>query len=105
MIARIWNARAEAANTERYRTHLRDAVLPQVRSLPGYQGATLLERQDGGETEITVITLWRSLDDIRAFAGEAIERAVVTDDARGLLASFDSEVRHCRVALQDAPSG
>ena len=84
--------------------HLRDAVLPQVRSLPGYEGATLLERQDGAETEITVITLWRSLDDIRAFAGEPIERAVVTDEARALLASFDSEVRHFRVALQDDPT-
>ena len=101
MIARLWGARAPRANAARYAAHLRDAVLPLLKVLAGYEGATLLERPDGNDVEILVITWWRSLDDIRAFAGDDTERAVVADEARALLERFDPEVRHFTVALED----
>jgi heme-degrading monooxygenase HmoA len=113
MIARLWTARASTVNARRYAEHLRDAVLPVVQRVPGYAGATLLERRASGVTEtgstaddqivITVITWWRSEADIRAFAGDHITRAVVTDEARGLLTQFDDTVRHFEVTLEDRP--
>jgi heme-degrading monooxygenase HmoA len=104
MIARVWTARAAASNALRYVSHLRDAVLPVVQKMPGYVGATLLERQDGDDIKIVVMTWWRSADDIRAFAGDDITRAVVTDEARALLAQFDREVQHFDVTLEDRPN-
>jgi hypothetical protein len=128
MIARVWTARASGANARRYAEHLRDAVLPVVQRVPGYAGATLLEGRTSGasgasgasrangasgvteagsaaddEIVITVITWWRSEADIRAFAGDNITRAVVTDEARGLLTRFDDTVRHFEVMLEDRP--
>jgi heme-degrading monooxygenase HmoA len=105
MIARLWSARAARASATPYAAHLRDAVLPRIKQLPGYQGATLLERTDGSEVEFVVITWWRSLDDIRAFAGNDSERAVVAGAARDLLQRFDDHVRHFDVALEDRVSG
>jgi heme-degrading monooxygenase HmoA len=104
MIARVWTARAAASNALRYVSHLRDAVLPVVQKMPGYVGATLLERQDGDDIKIVVMTWWRSADDIRAFAGDDITRAVVTDEARALLAQFDREVHRFAVTLEDRPN-
>jgi heme-degrading monooxygenase HmoA len=101
MIARLWTARASASNAPRYTAHLREAVLPIVQKMPGYVGATLLERPDGGDIAIVVMTWWRSADDIRAFAGDDITRAVVADEARALLARFDREVQHFDVTLED----
>jgi heme-degrading monooxygenase HmoA len=103
MIARVWTARASVANARRYAAHLRHAVLPLVQQVPGYAGATLLERLDGEDVAIVVMTWWRSADDIRAFAGDDITRAVVADEARALLFQFDREVRHYDVALDDRP--
>lgn len=105
MIARLWTARAPQANAAPYAAHLRDAVLPALKEIPGYHGATLLERSAGNDVEIMVITWWESLDDIRAFAGDDPERAVVAGAAQALLERFDLHVRHFEVALQDRASG
>ena len=85
MIARLWTARARARGPRSTPTTCATLFCPTLRETPGYQGATLLERADGGEVEIVVITWWRSVDDIRAFAGDDIERAVVAEEARALL--------------------
>jgi len=44
-------------------------------------------------------TEWESLDHIRAFAGDDVERAVVSDEAKAMLTRFDGGVRHYHVAL------
>jgi heme-degrading monooxygenase HmoA len=104
MIARIWTARASAANAPRYAAHLDAVLLPELHRLPGYRGAKLLERSQDGEVEIIVVTWWQSLDDVRAFAGHDLEHAVVSDEARALLASFDDRVRHFHVVVDDSVS-
>jgi heme-degrading monooxygenase HmoA len=105
MIARIWTARARRGNATRYASHLQQTVLPAVQTIPGYRGATLLERHHGEQTDIIVITWWESLTDIHAFAGSDSTRAVVASDARALLESFDEEVRHFEVTLDQRSSG
>jgi heme-degrading monooxygenase HmoA len=61
----------------------------------------LLERKASDMVEIIVITLWRSLDSIRGFAGEDLEEAVVADEAASLLVQFDRRVRHFEVVVTD----
>jgi heme-degrading monooxygenase HmoA len=104
MIARLWSARATAANAAAYIDHFFQAVLPLVRRVQGYEGVTVLQSEDGGLIEIVVITRWQSLDAIREFAGEPIDQAVVTDRARELLEGLDDRVRHYRVAIDESRS-
>lgn len=101
MIARAWAATATRAGADGYRAHFRQHVLPELRRLDGYLGARLLEHEAGGQIEITVLTYWRSLDAIRAFAGDDIETAVVAEEARALLLRFDTRVRHDHVVVED----
>ncbi|HEX5166245.1 MAG TPA: antibiotic biosynthesis monooxygenase [Thermomicrobiales bacterium] len=101
MIDRVWAARATPANAPAYVEHLRDHVLPTLRRVDGYEGARLLQRLDGGDVEMVVVTRWRSLASIRGFAGDDIERAVVADEAAVLLTGFDDRVAHFEVVLTD----
>lgn len=101
MIARVWTAWTTPAQVAAYVDHLRTRVLPQVRALDGYHGASLLRRDVDGETEIVVITRWRSLDAVRAFAGRDVEAAVVEDEAAALLRQYDKRVRHYDVVTED----
>jgi heme-degrading monooxygenase HmoA len=73
-------------------------VLPELQAIEGFRGATLLRREDGAEIEFLVLTRWASLEAIRAFAGDDIERAVVEPEAVAVLVSFDDRVRHYEVA-------
>ena len=104
MIARRWRGWAGGpANADAYVEHFERAVRPRLEASDGFVDATV-ERveQDGGRTEIVVVTRWESLDAIRAFAGDDVEVAVVEPEALAVLADFDDRVRHIELRDGDA---
>jgi heme-degrading monooxygenase HmoA len=101
VIARIWTAKTTRAQAPAYAEYLRTHVFGTLREIDGYERALLLQRTLGDEAEVQVITFWRSLDAIRAFAGADVENAVVTDAAAALLTSFDRRTRHFDVVLDE----
>jgi heme-degrading monooxygenase HmoA len=104
VIARLWSAHTTLTKAPAYVEHLRKEVLPTLKKVDGYAGTMLLEREVDGPVEIIVITLWRSLDTIRGFAGDDLEEAVVADEATSLLTRFDRRVRHFELVVSDGPS-
>jgi heme-degrading monooxygenase HmoA len=101
MIARIWTARSTPALAPEYVAYFEQHVAPELRALKGYEGARVLVREADGEAHVMVVTWWASLDAIRAFAGDAIDTAVVHAAAAALLTDFDRGVMHYDVALTD----
>ncbi|HEY5361627.1 MAG TPA: hypothetical protein VIJ82_28735, partial [Streptosporangiaceae bacterium] len=59
----------------------------------------LLRREDGQEVMFTSITYFKSLDAVRAFAGDNYEQAVVEETARPVLRRWDERVSHHEVAV------
>jgi heme-degrading monooxygenase HmoA len=84
-----------------YAEHLKSRVLADLKSINGYAGAELLERETADGVEIVVITLWQSLESIRKFAGSDLEKAVVSDEIASLLLQYDQRVRHYKVVVKD----
>ena len=105
MIARLWSARASAPQCRAYLEHFDRSIVPKLRELEGYVGATVLTRRADKEVEVLVATLWRSLEAIQEFAGPDIEAAVVAEEAAVLLTKFDRRVRHFEVVSTDQPRG
>jgi heme-degrading monooxygenase HmoA len=102
MIARRWAARATPENAARYRQYFAQTLTPHLRERAGYLGARLLERQDEADTiEIVVISWWDSLAAIRAFAGDDLITAVISDEARAFLLEADDRVAHYDVTFAD----
>jgi len=99
MIARVWRGRAPAATAGDYRRHYESEVAGHLRQVAGFRGARLLRRDEGDEVEFTSITFFDGMDDVRAFAGEDPERAVVEDAARRVLSRWDERVTHHEVAV------
>jgi heme-degrading monooxygenase HmoA len=97
MIVRAWRGRAASDNPSGYAAHFHQTVLPELRHIAGFLGASLLrtDRQDG--IEFLVLTRWQSMDAIRAFAGDEVSRAVVEPDAVAALVGFDKTVTHYEV--------
>ena len=102
LIARIWHGWTTPANADAYEALLRGEVLPGLERIDGYVGVYVL-RDDGAEVEFVTVTLWETLDAIRAFAGDDYELAVVPPEARRLLERFDERSRHYEVRA--APPG
>jgi heme-degrading monooxygenase HmoA len=94
MIARTWKGIARPDSADGYVRHLDEHTLPALAAIPGHLGACVLRRGTNDRVQFTVITLWESIDAIRRFAGSDVEVAVVPDEARALLVSFDDRVEH-----------
>jgi heme-degrading monooxygenase HmoA len=107
MIVRIWRGREKKNEPGAYRRHLETSVFPQLERLPGFVGASLLQRQgrEGEGIEVLVMTRWASMQAIEAFAGPEPETAVVEPGARAVLSSFDDFVTHHEVVSEiEAPA-
>lgn len=97
MISRHWRGLAKPEAAQAYVDHLRSETFPAIRQLPGFVGASILQRTLPGGVEFLVVTQWSSLDAIRAFAGPDAEQAVVPDSVRAMMVEFDRSVRHYEV--------
>jgi heme-degrading monooxygenase HmoA len=98
MIVRMWRGQATAANADAYERFVTTRVFAALPAIDGHRGAYLLKRSIGDGVEFIAVTLWESLDAIRKFAGEPIDRAVVEPEARAVLSTFDDFVRHFELA-------
>jgi heme-degrading monooxygenase HmoA len=102
VIARIWRGWTTRENADAYQRIVSEEVLPGIagRNLAGYHGAYLLRRDLEGEVEFATITLFDSLEDVRAFAGEDYETAYVPPRAQAVLARFDERSAHYDTLLR-----
>lgn len=101
MIARIWTARTNAARERDYLETVRQHVLPRLRSVAGYSGATFLRRETQQGVEYLVVTLWESMDAVRALVGADTGIAHVPPEIQATLERYDERAQHFEVALQD----
>ena len=99
MIGRIWHGWTAPENADAYDELLREEIFTgiQNRNIVGYRGINLFRRDLGREVEFVTIMWFESLEDVRAFAGEDYETAVVPPKARALLAHFDARSQHYEV--------
>lgn len=100
MIARLWHGWTTPGNADAYETLLRAEVLPGIGRIVGARGAYVLRSALEDEVEFVTITLWDSLDAVRAFAGDDYEVAVVPPAARRLLSRFDERSRHYETVIE-----
>jgi heme-degrading monooxygenase HmoA len=94
MIARVWTGAARPERIESYLSHLRERTLPQIRQIAGHRGAYVLRRSSTERVDVTVVTLWDSIDAIARFAGADTEAAVVPPEAQALLIAWDDRAVH-----------
>jgi heme-degrading monooxygenase HmoA len=102
VIARVWRGWTRAEDGHHYDGHYHDDVLPRLRQLAGFQGARLLRRRVGEETEFVSLTFFDDMRAVHAFAGDDPDTAVVADDARRVLVRFDHRVVHYEVSADAA---
>jgi heme-degrading monooxygenase HmoA len=99
MINRLWHGWTSVENADAYEELLRTTILPGIHRVAGYRGAYLLRRNVEDGVEFVTITLWESIEAIRAFAGADHQVAVVPPAARELLARFDQTSQHYETVI------
>lgn len=97
MIVRHWCGLAEREHADAYVEHLQSETFPQLVQLPGFHDASILRRDVPEGVEFLIVTVWKSLEAIRSFAGSDVESAVVPQKVREMMIEYDRRARHYEV--------
>lgn len=97
MIARIWSGKVRREDGDAYVAYIHETGIAEYKATPGNQGAWLLRRDVGDLAEIITFSLWDSLDAVRGFAGDDVEKAVFYPEDDRYLVERDLTVRHYEV--------
>jgi heme-degrading monooxygenase HmoA len=97
MIARTWTGVVRRADADAYAEYIRETGFAEYGRTAGNRGAWMLRRDDGDRTEFITLSMWDSVDAIKAFAGEDIEAAVLYPEDERYLIDGSSSVTHYEV--------
>lgn len=94
MIARVWRGAVRPGRGDAYAAYLDATGVKEIRATPGNQGVLVLRRDEPAQTEFVFISLWESLEAIRRFAGDDVERAHYYPEDRDFLLHLEPTVTH-----------
>lgn len=98
MIARMWRGAVRAEDGDAYAAYMEDTGVKGYAETPGNRGVYMLHRPLDGKVEFVMVTLWDSLDAVKAFAGEDYETAVFYPEDDRFLVERDERSTHFEVA-------
>ncbi len=99
MIARHWKGIAHREKANSYLNHLEEDTFEVLKGIDGFIDVHVLRRDIESGIEFIVISTWESIEVIKGFAGNELEKAVVPDKAKSMLASYDEHVNHYEIVL------
>jgi len=100
-VARVWHGRTPAARADAYAKYILEGDIRQIRSLPGNLGVQVLRREDGGFTDFLVISYWPSIDAVRQWAGDTLDRAKYSDEELKYLVYPEPTVKHYVIVFDE----
>lgn len=99
MIARVWHGATSAEDGDAYAAYVEETGMTNARKLAGSRGTLVLRRTAGDRTEFQTVLLFDSLEDVREFAGDELERAVFFPEDDRYLVDRDLGVTHHEVGV------
>ncbi len=76
LILRRWSSRIRTEDQDEYVSYIQDTGIEDYFATPGNVGCEMLLRDCGdGSTEVSTLSWWRSMESVRAFAGDDPDRA------------------------------
>ncbi len=94
MIVRIWHGRTPADEGDAYLDYLKRTGVTNYRATEGNRGVYVLRSSEHGVADFLLLSLWDSMDSVRAFAGDDPGKAVYYPEDDAYLLEREPGVRH-----------
>jgi heme-degrading monooxygenase HmoA len=96
MVARIWHGFTSFENADAYENFLKTEFMPAVekKNISGYRKFQLLRKQERDEVAFITIMWFDNIEQIKNFAGEEYQKAVIHPTAEALLKRHDQIAQH-----------
>jgi heme-degrading monooxygenase HmoA len=97
MIARLWFGRTPASKAEEYTEYMKTTGVKDLHNTPGNRGVLMFKGLNKDIVEFYIISFWDSIDSIKRFAGEDINKAVYYPKDVEYLLEMEPEIKHYEV--------
>jgi len=97
MIARIWHGQTKIEDYKNYTEFLKSKAIPDYQKTTGLIKLTFLRNVKENVGHFILITFWESLEVIKKFAGEDVEKAKYYSEDKNFLLEFEEKVIHYEV--------
>jgi len=104
-IIRVWYGTADSKYANEYGRHVKNDIFPLFSEMKGNLGAKVLRRDVEEGVEFMVMTIWDSMESIKEFAKDDIEKAVVAKVAQPYFLRYDDHVSHFSLDSELVPKG
>lgn len=95
MIARIWHGKTTGAKADAYmEEYFLQTGLADCQATEGNLGVLVLRKDEDGQADFLMLTLWESEDAIRKFAGDNINSARYYPEDTKYFAELEPNVVH-----------
>jgi heme-degrading monooxygenase HmoA len=102
VILRRWASRIRTADQVAYMKYIGETGGAEYRATPGNLGYQMLMRDLGdGSTEVTTLSWWESIEAIKAFAGDDVERSKYYPEDDRFLLDHPEFVQHHIIVASD----
>ncbi|MEP5613267.1 MAG: antibiotic biosynthesis monooxygenase [Cyclobacteriaceae bacterium] len=95
MVTRIWHGTTKVSDADTYLEFLDKIGIRDYGKTPGNLSIKVLRRLENDVCHFWTVTEWESLDHIRAFAGDDLEKARYYPEDKDFLLEFEEKVIHC----------
>jgi len=102
MIARTWRGAVPEARSDEYHDYLMKTGVPGLQGTPGNCGVFVFRKLADGAAQFELVSLWDSLDSIRAFAGDPVDAARYYPEDEDFLLELEPKVTHYEVLVKPA---
>ncbi|MBA3666655.1 MAG: hypothetical protein H0W65_02890 [Sphingomonas sp.] len=100
MIQRRWKSTIRSSDRAEYVRYIARTGVVDYLNTPGNLGCQMLTRDmEDGSTEVTTLSWWESMESIRAFAGDDVDRARYYPQDDKFLLEKPERVEHHKVAI------
>jgi heme-degrading monooxygenase HmoA len=100
-VARIWEGRTRESMAEVYADYLYAEGVKKLRGTKGNLGVQVFRRTHDGIAEFMTISYWGSRDEIRAYAGDDIQKTHHLPKDPEYLLELPPYVKHFDVLIHD----
>ncbi len=101
-VVRRWEAVVARDDVPEWVETFRARALPGMRAVDGFKSVSFLVRRDQDPCHVVVLTKWRDMAAIAAFAGKEAAKTVMPDFMAKFFKSYDAEATFYDEVLQES---
>lgn len=99
MIARIWHGITPKSKADEYAEYLNKTGVRDYQATEGNRAVHVLRRIEGEQAHFLIVTFWDSMEALKKFAGEVVEKARYYPEDEDFLLEFEEKVTHYEVMV------